>query len=153
MVPFAWSEILNVLDLVGSDRWVHELLLKHGAIDGITASVGGRWMVNLWSTHKLEMTPKMRLMIAALVTPAAVRLEELVRPLVADSGGARVALTPRELAVLRGASLGRRFAIIAKELGLSVETVRSHMKRAQQKLGVQNSAHAVAEAFRHQLLV
>ncbi len=45
-------------------------------------------------------------------------------------------LTPRELAVLRMVSMGHQSSDIAKALGLGEETVRSHLKKAQAKLGV-----------------
>ena len=65
----------------------------------------------------------------------------------------RAELTPRELAVLRWASFGRQVQEIAKELGLGTETIRSHLKKAQEKLQARNRTHAVAEAMRQQLLL
>ena len=61
-------------------------------------------------------------------------------------------LTQRELSVLKNASEGRTADEIASVLGLGMETVRSHLKKARAKLGARNSAHAVAEAMR-QLLI
>jgi LuxR family quorum sensing-dependent transcriptional regulator len=63
-----------------------------------------------------------------------------------------VRVTPRELAVLRLMSVGRQTSEIAHALGLGEETVRSHLKKAQAKLGVHNRAHAVAEALRQHLI-
>jgi DNA-binding CsgD family transcriptional regulator len=60
-------------------------------------------------------------------------------------------LTPRQLAVLRCASLGQRVPEIARALGLGAETVRTHMKKARDKLGSHTTAHAVAEAMRWRL--
>jgi DNA-binding CsgD family transcriptional regulator len=60
-------------------------------------------------------------------------------------------LTPRELAVLRWASLGRRIPEIARALELGPETVRTHMKKAREKLDSPTTAHAVAEAMRWRL--
>ena len=37
-------------------------------------------------------------------------------------------------------------------LELGEETIRSHIKKAQMKLGVKDRLHAVAEALRHQLI-
>ena len=37
-------------------------------------------------------------------------------------------------------------------LGIGEETVRSHLKKVQAKLGVHNRAHAVAEAIRQHLI-
>ena len=39
-----------------------------------------------------------------------------------------------------------------QELGLGEETIRSHLKKAQIKLGVRNRAQAVAEALRQHLI-
>jgi DNA-binding CsgD family transcriptional regulator len=71
-----------------------------------------------------------------------------------DAKGAafRARLTQRELSVLKIASEGRTADEIARALGLGMETVRSHLKKARTKLGARNSAHAVAEAMR-QLLI
>jgi DNA-binding CsgD family transcriptional regulator len=61
-------------------------------------------------------------------------------------------ITPRELAVLRLVSLGMASNDIAKRLGIGEETVRSHLKKVQVKLGARNRAHAAAEAIRQQLI-
>jgi DNA-binding CsgD family transcriptional regulator len=61
-------------------------------------------------------------------------------------------LTPRELAVLRLLASGKRMREIAQLLGLGEETVRSHLKKAQVKLGVRERTHAVAQAIRLQLI-
>lgn len=66
--------------------------------------------------------------------------------------GSRARLTPRELAVLRLISSGRQASEIAKALALGEETVRSHIKKAQMKLGARNRAHAACEALRHNLI-
>jgi LuxR family quorum sensing-dependent transcriptional regulator len=41
---------------------------------------------------------------------------------------------------------------MAKRLGIGQETVRSHLKKVQSKLGARNRSHAVAEAIRQQLI-
>jgi len=61
-------------------------------------------------------------------------------------------MTPRELAVLRLVSLGKGNSEIAKLMGIGEETVRSHAKKAQVKLGAHNRAQAAAEAIRQQLI-
>jgi DNA-binding CsgD family transcriptional regulator len=49
-------------------------------------------------------------------------------------------------------SLGMASNDIAKRLGIGEETVRSHLKKVQVKLGARNRAHAAAEAIRQQLI-
>jgi LuxR family transcriptional regulator, quorum-sensing system regulator BjaR1 len=55
--------------------------------------------------------------------------------------------------VLRHASGGNTMQEIANALGLGVETVRSHMRKAEAKLGTRNRTHTVAEAMRQLLII
>ena len=61
-------------------------------------------------------------------------------------------LTARELAVLRLFSIGKRVSEAATHLEPGEETIRSHLKKAEAKLGVHDRAHAVAQAIRLQLI-
>jgi DNA-binding CsgD family transcriptional regulator len=61
-----------------------------------------------------------------------------------------IATAAAALAVI--ASNGHRIKRIAQLLDLGEETVRSHTKMAQMKLGAKDRLHAVAEALRHQLI-
>jgi LuxR family quorum sensing-dependent transcriptional regulator len=155
-----WEEWSSKLDRslpvaypIGADRWGYEVFLQHGVRDGVLCPVGGRWLVIFWSSKPLSqtVTSTLRVMIYAMASFAAMRLDQLV--------GARgkgtnvpVRLTPRELAVLRLLSFGAPSNEIAMHLGLGEETVRSHAKRAQMKLGATSRTHAVAEAIRQHLL-
>jgi DNA-binding CsgD family transcriptional regulator len=47
---------------------------------------------------------------------------------------------------------GAQFREVAEALGLGEETVRSHLKKAQAKLGARNRTQAVAEALRQHLI-
>ena len=72
---------------------------------------------------------------------------------VAPSGGSvsgvrRLALTERELQVLRGMADGKSNAEIGRELFVSEDTVKTHARRLFRKLGARDRAHAVAAAFR-----
>jgi DNA-binding CsgD family transcriptional regulator len=153
MAPFTWTEVLRMLQPIGADRWSYELALKYGLRDGLTCPVAGRWVVAFWSRRELSgiLTQPMRIVIGAAAAFAALRLEQLAGP---DPGrnGTRGRLTPRELAVLRLVSTGAQSADVAKELGLGEETVRSHLKKAQTKLGARSRTHAVAEALRQSLI-
>jgi DNA-binding CsgD family transcriptional regulator len=48
--------------------------------------------------------------------------------------------------------LGKNTSEIANMLGIGEETVRTHLKKVQNKLGANNRAHAAAEAIRQQLM-
>jgi len=77
-------------------------------------------------------------------------------PPLSTSGGAtamvgglrRLALTERELQVLRGMADGKSNAEIGRELFVSEDTVKTHARRLFRKLGARDRAHAVAAAFR-----
>jgi DNA-binding CsgD family transcriptional regulator len=153
LMACSWTETMRMLDPIGIDRWPYELALKYGIRDAFTCCVGRRWLVSYWSPQVLSnvLTQPLRIVLFAVASFAALRLEQLI-----DHDprwmGKRTAVTARELAVLRLVSVGRRTDEIGKHLGIGEETVRSHLKKVQQKLGVRNRAHAAAEAIRQQLI-
>jgi DNA-binding NarL/FixJ family response regulator len=56
-------------------------------------------------------------------------------------------LTPRELEVLQSLSKGNSYKMVADELSISIETVRTHIKRIYEKLHVHSVAEAIAKAY------
>lgn len=60
----------------------------------------------------------------------------------------RLPITPRELEVLRRVSFGWSNEEIADDLGLSPQTVRTHVQNALRGLGARNRAHAIGIALR-----
>ena len=143
-----------MLDPVGIDRWPVDLAHKYGMRDGYLCPVGGRWVLGFWSPKPLDcgFTQQARSLLYMAASAAAIRLEKLV-----SYEGRRIDsrghLTPRELSVLRHASLGQPLEEIARSLGLGEETIRSHLKKAQAKLGTRNRTHTVAEAMRDLLII
>lgn len=61
-------------------------------------------------------------------------------------------LSPRQLEILREASLGLSNPEIADRLGIGTHTVKRHMQWVTHKLDARNRAHAVAIAFDKGLL-
>jgi len=59
-----------------------------------------------------------------------------------------VHLSPREHDVLTGLAKGMTYQAIAGELGIGIETIRTHLKRIYQKLHVQSRTEAVAKFMR-----
>jgi len=153
LASFTWTETTRRFEPIGTDRWSAELGLKYGMRDGLTYGVGGMWVVAIWSRRELSniLPAPARIPICAAASVAALRLEQLAGPDV-DRIGTSPRLTPRELAVLRMVSMGHQSADIAQALGLGEETVRSHLKKAQAKLGVHNRTHAACDAMRHDLI-
>lgn len=62
------------------------------------------------------------------------------------------ALTQREREVLRLLADGHANEAIGMELGISVETVRTHIRKAMNKLDADTRTHAVATALRQSLI-
>jgi DNA-binding CsgD family transcriptional regulator len=153
LASFTWTETKRMLEPIGIDRWADELALKYGIRDTFTCPVGGRWLIAFWSKRDLSnvLTPASRIWLQAASNFAAERLEHLAGADVKRIGS-RARLTPRELAVLRLVSTGQQASEIAKALVLGEETVRSHIKKAQAKLGARNRAHAACEALRQNLI-
>ena len=149
--PHTGTESLQMLEPIGVDRWGFELALKYGVRDMFSCPVGGRWLIAFWSASLLgkEFTDGARIMIFAAASFAALRLDQLA-PLIPASPD--YVITPRELAVLRLLSIGMPFKQAAQYLGIGEETVRTHLKKVQLKLGVRNRTHAVAEAVRRRLI-
>lgn len=65
---------------------------------------------------------------------------------------AAAALSPREVEVLRLVSEGRTNAAIGRRLHISATTVKTHLMRVYDKLGVGDRAAAVSQAIRRGLL-
>ena len=153
MASHTWTEVRRLMQPIGIDKWTYELALKYGMRDGLTCPVGARWVVGFWSRKELSnvLTQPIRILLFAAASFAALRLEQLVEP-DPTRFGPRSQLTPRELAVLRLASMGAQSSEMSKALDIGSETVRSHLKKAQNKLGVCNRTQAVAEALRQNLI-
>ena len=58
------------------------------------------------------------------------------------------ALSQRETTVLKGIAAGQRVKEIAAELGVSVTTVQTYLRRIYEKLQVRSQAEAVAKYLR-----
>ncbi|MEZ4858711.1 MAG: LuxR C-terminal-related transcriptional regulator [Flavobacteriaceae bacterium] len=61
-------------------------------------------------------------------------------------------LTEKEKSVLLQLTLGKSYKMIAGELLVSVETVKTHMKNIYTKLHVNSSTEAVAKAIQESLV-
>jgi len=151
LAPFTISEVMKSLEPIGVDRWAVELNLKHGMRDFFACPIGGRWLFAYWSPKMMQLEDDQRALLYLGAAFATTRLQKLAPPHIGRLGKG-TSLTPRELSVLRSLSLGHRVAEISKHLGLGDETVRSHIKKAQTKLGVRNTVQAVAQAVRLRLI-
>ncbi len=61
-------------------------------------------------------------------------------------------LTPRENEILLHLSRGNSYKLVAVELGISLDTVRSHIKKIYEKLQVHTQTEAIAKAYKERLI-
>ncbi|MEJ1242413.1 response regulator transcription factor [Chryseolinea sp. T2] len=61
-------------------------------------------------------------------------------------------LTPRELDILRSLSTGNSYKLISSELNITLDTVRTHIKKIYEKLHVHSQTEAVSKALREKLV-
>lgn len=145
---FSWRDLGNFGELWSSGRRVMDEAAEFGLREGLTFSflTLERQRVGLSiAGERLELPPGEQnafLLIAAYAFGKAVILAEEA----AERG--TVSLSPRQHDVLQWASLGLSVEAIADRLGISSHTADSHLRAARERLGVQNTVHAVAEAFR-----
>jgi DNA-binding NarL/FixJ family response regulator len=92
----------------------------------------------------------------ALISPAVtVRLLKQLAPLRnrdPDRGDQRARLSERELDIARAVARGRTNQEIAAELFISLSTVKTHITRIQDKLGVRNRVEIAAWSWEHQIM-
>ena len=151
MAPFTLTDIMRMMEPLGIDRWPIDLALKYGMRDSFNCPVAGRWVVIFWSPNVLALSEETRAVLLMGATFTAIRLQKLVRPNVGRIGKGYV-LTARELSVLRLLSTGHSMRDAASLLELGEETIRSHLKKAEAKLGVHDRSHAIAQALRLHLI-
>jgi two-component system, NarL family, response regulator len=82
---------------------------------------------------------------------AAVAQESFVDPTV-PAKGSRGKLTRRQRQILQLLANGESTTVAARELDLSEETVKTHIKTALARLGARNRTHAVSIALREALI-
>lgn len=86
-----------------------------------------------------------------LAVAAASAQERFVDPAVPPKGS-RGKLTRRQRQILQLLADGESATVAARELDLSEETVKTHLKNALARLGARNRSHAIAIALRESLI-
>ena len=61
-------------------------------------------------------------------------------------------LTPKEIAILKSAADGLSYVQIANRCGVCRNTIKNHCSRIREKLGADNTTHAVAIALRRGII-
>jgi two-component system, NarL family, nitrate/nitrite response regulator NarL len=146
---------ISVLRAVVRDRLATRVMLLSAEVDGATAhdavAAGAAGYVS-----KRSGAADIGRAIMAVVRGDTVLAPEIQSGLAAEIRARADAsprlLSDRELEVLRMTADGRSAPEIGKELFLSAATVKTHLQRIYEKLGVTDRASAVAEGMRRGLL-
>jgi DNA-binding NarL/FixJ family response regulator len=91
-------------------------------------------------------------MLLAGNAPISPRVASQVLDFFNDSGGGAQELSPREMQVLRMVAQGLIHKEIAEAMGVSVNTVQTHTRRAYRKLGASRRTQALQQAKLRQLI-
>lgn len=102
-------------------------------------------------TRVLEYVKEVLVGGAPMSPEVARRVVELFRQ-VRPPHGAAHHLTAQELRLLRLLGEGHQYKTAAAELGITINTVSSHMRHIYEKLHVHSKSEAVAKALRHGLI-
>ena len=114
-------------------------------IDAVKAGASGYLLKSLDSTEFVAMLEGVQRGESAMQRQTMSRLLDSLSDFSRES---TIELTLRELELLKWVAQGYSNKAIAKEMSISPNTVKYHMKSVLQKLSVQNRAEAVATAIR-----
>ncbi|ESX78122.1 LuxR family transcriptional regulator [Mesorhizobium sp. LSHC414A00] len=146
--PFLWKE---ASELCATDGLAGRVMMEAAEFrlrDGLTMALRtleGKMVGFSIAGERLEVEPghgQALQLIAAYALSHAIVLVDGERP------RDHVHLSARQLDVLRWAAEGLTVDEIGERLTISSNTADSHLRAVRQRLGVTNTVHAVAEAFR-----
>ena len=119
--------------------------------DALFAGANG-YLLKKYASDKLTSSINEVLQGGAPMSPSIARMvinymQKHEAPPVADYH-----LTPREKEILQSLSRGNSFKLIASEMEISLDTVRTHIKRIYDKLHVSSQIEAVSKALNEKLV-
>jgi DNA-binding NarL/FixJ family response regulator len=117
--------------------------------DALCAGANG-YLLKKYVSDKLGNAIEEVLQGGAPMSPSVARM--VISRLHETTAGKDYQLTPREKEILQSLSRGNSFKLIAAELGISLETVRTHIKHIYDKLHVQSQIEAVSKAITERLI-
>ncbi len=134
--------------------------VKNYVVEGIRAGAVGYMLKDADSQEMLDLIRRASQGAAMFHTVTAAKaLAEVLKEQEQDSAGEPEGsfrlleeLTDREMDVLLQLTYGYRNDLIAKHLHISEGTVKTHVHRILQKMGVDDRTQAVALALRHKLV-
>ena len=148
---FTLTEAMRALQLKGHDRWPLELIHRYGMRDVLSCQTH-HWMAVFFSEDKVIQVDQFERQILSFAAGAAIdQLSRIVKKKQPPPDEFSE-LTPREIAALRHRAHGRNNHQGADQMGVSVNTFRTYLTRAMEKLGANDIAHCVALAMQLGLL-
>lgn len=119
--------------------------------DALLAGANG-YLLKKYVSDKLVSSINEVLQGGAPMSPSIARLviDYMQRPVVVPATDYQ--LTPREKEILQSLSRGNSFKLIAAELNISLDTVRTHIKHIYDKLHVCSQIEAVSKAINEKLV-
>ena len=145
------SEILRIVDAIHRDKNVDKEIVFEGIEQAILSAArkhfGEEELIE--TIHRLVRGERLLTEIDIAEMRRAARQN---RPGLNPATGQRIRLTDRENDVLQGLAAGLSDKQIARDLGVSVETVRTHVKGIFNKLGAGSRLQALALAVRYGLV-
>ena len=117
--------------------------------DALYAGANG-YLLKKYISDKLTTSIEEVLHGGAPMSPSIARM--VISHMHESSTGKDYQLTPREKEILQSLSKGNSFKLIGADLGISLETVRTHIKHIYDKLHVRSQTEAVSKAITERLI-
>ncbi len=119
--------------------------------DALFAGANG-YLLKKYASDKLISSINEVLQGGAPMSPSIARMVISYMQKPATAPAADYQLTPREKEILQSLSRGNSFKLIGSELGVSLDTVRTHIKHIYDKLHVRSQIEAVSKAINEKLV-
>ncbi|MVA56833.1 helix-turn-helix transcriptional regulator [Agrobacterium vitis] len=148
---FTWSDLAKKNEITRKERFVMDGAKEHQLKDGCTVplvSLDGRLAGFSFAGTDIDTSPEARGALTLIATFAFGRAIELRN----NKNKQAVKLTAREQEVLRWLSAGKTDWEISVILGVSEKTIEKHIANIRLKLNAVNRYHALAEAFRQNVI-
>lgn len=145
--PLAWSDLVEIRELTPLERRVLHLSVRHGLDCGLIVPVfepGGRNGFVSMAGSGATLTASHRSALCLTATQFYGRITALGN----DTRATAVALTDREVQVLRWIATGKSDWQIGQILEISAKTVNYHVENVKRKYDVATRIQAVVKAIR-----
>ncbi|MBO0715839.1 MAG: LuxR family transcriptional regulator [Rhizobiales bacterium] len=131
--------------------WIFDYTRSHGYQDGFYCPFRTLAVVFV-SRRLLALKPRERRVLFDIAYAAVGQIEAVVAKRRSTNKQPDIDLSDREVEVLQQRALLGSTDAVAKAMDLSIKTVDFHLANARQKLGVEDTAQALLEAYKRNLI-